>query len=108
MSAIKKVGRPTIANSEVPAHIFEGLLHKSRGRTWADSATAVGLRKYQTLKEWVNKNEEAKKFYKEAVQERLTCAVPPVAERFVGTEGWLGATGVALTVSELALLPAAL
>jgi len=69
MSAIKKVGRPTIANSEVPAHIFEGLLHKSRGRTWADSATAVGI-KYQTLRMWVNENEEARKFYKEAVQER--------------------------------------
>ena len=35
-----------------------------------DSATAVGLKKYQTLKEWVNKNDKAKKFYKEAVQER--------------------------------------
>ena len=69
MSAIKKVGRPTIANSEVPAHIFEGLLHKSRGRTWADSATAVGI-KYQTLKEWVNKNEKVKLFYQEAVEER--------------------------------------
>ena len=27
-------------------------------------------KKYQTLKEWVNKNDKAKKFYKEAVQER--------------------------------------
>ena len=69
MSAIKKVGRPTIANSEVPAHIFEGLLHKSRGRTWADSATAVGI-KYQTLKEWVNENEVARKFYKEQLKAR--------------------------------------
>ena len=69
MSAIKKVGRPTIANSEVPAHIFEGLLHKSRGRTWADSATAVGI-KYQTLKEWVNKNEVARQFYKEQLKAR--------------------------------------
>ena len=69
MSAIKKVGRPTIANSEVPAHIFEGLLHKSRGRTWADSATAVGI-KYQTLKEWFNENEVARKFYKEQLKAR--------------------------------------
>ena len=69
MSAIKKVGRPTIANSEVPAHIFEGLLHKSRGRTWADSATAVGI-KYQTLKEWVNENEVARQFYKEQLKAR--------------------------------------
>ena len=69
MSAIKKVGRPTIANSEVPAHIFEGLLHKSRGKTWADSATAVGI-KYQTLREWVNENEVARKFYKEQTQAR--------------------------------------
>ena len=45
-------------------------MHKSRGATWADSATACGIRKYQTLREWVNKNEVAKKFYKEAVQER--------------------------------------
>ena len=70
MSAIKKVGRPTIANSEVPAHIFEGLLHKSRGRTWADSATAVGI-KYQTLKEWVNENEVARQFYKEQLKARI-------------------------------------
>jgi len=63
------VGRPTIANSEVPAHIFEGLLHKSRGRTWADSATAVGI-KYQTLKEWVNENEVARQFYKEQLKAR--------------------------------------
>ena len=69
MSAIKKVGRPTIANSEVPAHIFEGLLHKSRGRTWADSATAVGI-KYQTLKEWVNENEVARQFYKVQLKAR--------------------------------------
>ena len=69
MSEIKKVGRPTISKSEVPAHIKEGLLHKSRGATWADSATAVGI-KYQTLRMWVNENEEARKFYKEAVQER--------------------------------------
>ena len=69
MSAIKKVGRPTIANSEVPAHIFEGLLHKSRGKTWADSATAVGI-KYQTLREWVNENEVARKFYKEQLKAR--------------------------------------
>ena len=69
MSAIKKVGRPTIANSEVPAHIFEGLLHKSRGKTWADSATAVGI-KYQTLQEWVNENEVARKFYKEQLKAR--------------------------------------
>ena len=69
MSAIKKVGIPTIANSEVPAHIFEGLLHKSRGRTWADSATAVGI-KYQTLKEWVNENEVARQFYKEQLKAR--------------------------------------
>ena len=67
---ISKVGRPSIENSEVPPHIEEALLHKSRGKTWADSATAVGLKKYQTLKEWVNKNEKAKSFYKEAVQER--------------------------------------
>ena len=63
------IGRPSIENSEVPPHIEEALLHKSRGKTWADSATAVGLKKYQTLKEWVNKNEKAKSFYKEAVQE---------------------------------------
>ena len=69
MSAIKKVGRPTIANSEVPAHIFEGLLHKSRGKTWAESASAVGI-KYQTLKEWVNENEVARKFYKEQTKAR--------------------------------------
>ena len=69
MSAIKKVGRPTIANSEVPAHIFEGLLHKSRGKTWADSATAVGI-KYQTLREWVNENEVARQFYKEQLKAR--------------------------------------
>ena len=67
---ISKVGRPSIENSEVPPHIEEALLHKSRGKTWADSATAVRLKKYQTLKEWVNKNEKAKSFYKEAVQER--------------------------------------
>ena len=67
---ISKVGRPSISESDVPPHIEEALLHKSRGATWADSATAVGLKKYQTLKEWVNKNEKAKKFYKEAVQER--------------------------------------
>ena len=66
---ISKVGRPSISESEVPSHIFEGLLHKSRGATWADSATAVGI-KYQTLRMWVNENEEARKFYKEAVQER--------------------------------------
>ncbi len=35
-------GRPTIANSEVPPHIFEGLLHRSRVATWSDTATAVG------------------------------------------------------------------
>ena len=29
-----------------------------------------GLKKYQSLKEWVNKNEKAKLFYKEAVEER--------------------------------------
>ena len=67
---ISKVGRPSISESDVPPHIEEALLHKSRGATWADSATAVGLKKYQTLKEWVNKNDKAKKFYKEAVQER--------------------------------------
>ena len=68
---IAKTGRPSIAETkEVPPNILEALLHKSRGKTWADSATAAGLKKYQTLKEWVNKNEEAKKFYKEAVQER--------------------------------------
>ena len=55
---ISKVGRPSISESEVPSHIFEGLLHKSRGATWADSATAVGI-KYQTLRMWVNENEEA-------------------------------------------------
>ena len=66
---ISKVGSPSISESEVPSHIFEGLLHKSRGKTWADSATAVGI-KYQTLREWVNENEVARKFYKEAVQER--------------------------------------
>ena len=66
---ISKVGRPSISESDVPPHIEEALLHKSRGATWADSATAVGI-KYQTLREWVNKNEKAKKFYKEAVQER--------------------------------------
>ena len=69
MSDIKKVGRPTIANSEVPAHILEGLLHKSRGKSWAESASAVGI-KYQTLKEWVNENEIARKFYKEQTQAR--------------------------------------
>ena len=69
MSAIKKVGRPTIANSEVPAHILEGLLHKSRGKSWAESASAVGI-KYQTLKEWVNENEIARKFYKQQTQAR--------------------------------------
>ena len=68
---ISKVGRPSIAETkEVPPQILEALLHKSRGATWADSATAVGLKKYQTLREWVNKNETARKFYKEAVQER--------------------------------------
>ena len=69
MSDIKKVGRPTIANSEVPAHILEGLLHKSRGKSWAESASAVGI-KYQTLKEWVNENEVARKFYKEQTKSR--------------------------------------
>ena len=69
MSDIKKVGRPTIANSEVPAHILEGLLHKSRGKSWAESASAVGI-KYQTLKEWVNENEIARKFYKEQTKAR--------------------------------------
>ena len=68
--AISKVGRPSISESDVPPHIEEALLHKARGKTWTDSATAVGLKKYQTLKEWVNKNDKAKKFYKEAVQER--------------------------------------
>ena len=67
---ISKVGRPSISESDVPPHIEEALLHKARGKTWVDSATAVGLKKYQTLKEWVNKNDKAKKFYKEAVQER--------------------------------------
>ena len=67
---ISKVGRPSIAETkEVPPQILEALLHKSRGATWADSATAVGI-KYQTLRMWVNENEEARKFYKEAVQER--------------------------------------
>ena len=66
---ISKVGRPSISESEVPSHIFEGLLHKSRGRTWADSATAVGI-KYQTLKEWVNENEVARQFYKEQLKAR--------------------------------------
>ena len=64
-----KVGRPSIAESDVPPHIQEGLLHKSSGKTWKDSATAVGLKKYQTLKEWVNKNEKAKLLYKEAVEQ---------------------------------------
>ena len=68
---ISKVGRPSIAETkEVPPQILEALLLKSRGATWAESASAVGLKKYQTLKEWVNKNEVAKKFYKDAVQER--------------------------------------
>ena len=62
-------GRPTIANSEVPPHIFEGLLHKSRGATWSDAATAVGI-KYQTLKEWYNENSEANKFLKEQTKSR--------------------------------------
>ena len=53
-----KVGRPSIAESDVPPHIQEGLLHKRSGKTWKDSATAVGLKKYQTLKEWVNKNKK--------------------------------------------------
>ena len=67
---IAKTGRPSIAETkEVPPNILEALLHKSRGKTWADSATAIGI-KYQTLREWVNTNEKAKKFYKEAVQER--------------------------------------
>ena len=66
---ISKVGRPSISESEVPSHIFEGLLHKSRGATWADSATAVGI-KYQTLKEWVNENEVARQFYKEQLKAR--------------------------------------
>tara|TARA_B100000886_G_C20052690_1_gene338416 strand:- start:92 stop:214 length:123 start_codon:yes stop_codon:yes gene_type:complete len=37
--------------SDVPPHIEEALLHKSRSKTRADSAPAVGLKKYQTLKE---------------------------------------------------------
>ena len=47
---ISKVGRPSIENSEVPPHIEEALLHKSRGKTWADSATAVGLKKISNTK----------------------------------------------------------
>ena len=67
---ISKTGRPSIAETkEVPPNILEALLHKSRGKTWADSATAVGI-KYQTLKEWVNENEIARKFYKEQTQAR--------------------------------------
>ena len=66
---ISKVGRPSISESDVPPHIEEALLHKSRGATWADSATAVGI-KYQTLKEWVNENEVARKFYKEQLKAR--------------------------------------
>ena len=65
-----KVGRPSIAESDVPPHIKEALLFKSQGMSWKDSANSVGLKKYQSLKEWVNKNEKAKLFYKEAVQER--------------------------------------
>ena len=65
-----KVGRPSIAESDVPPHIQEGLLHKSSGKTWKDSATAVGLKKYQTLKEWVNENEVARQFYKEQLKAR--------------------------------------
>ena len=60
---ISKVGRPSISESDVPPHIEEALLHKARGKTWVDSATAVGLKKYQTLKEWVNENEVARQFY---------------------------------------------
>ena len=66
---ISKVGRPSISESDVPPHIEEALLHKSRGATWADSATAVGI-KYQTLKEWVNENEVARQFYKEQLKAR--------------------------------------
>ena len=65
-----KVGRPSIAESDVPPHIKEALLFKSQGMSWKDSANSVGLKKYQSLKEWVNKNEKAKLFYKEALEER--------------------------------------
>ena len=64
MAYIKKVGRPSITDSEPPAHILEGLLHKSRGDSWVQAAKKVGI-KYQTLKEWYDKNLEAKNYYKE-------------------------------------------
>ena len=51
---ISKPGRPSISESDVPPHIEEALLHKAMGKTWKDSATAVGLKKYQTL-QWANK-----------------------------------------------------
>ena len=62
--SISKVCRPSISDSEPPAHILEGLLHKSRGDSWVQAAKKVGIR-YQTLKEWYDKNLEAKNYYKE-------------------------------------------
>jgi hypothetical protein len=67
--SIKKVGRPTISESEVPAHILEGLLHKSRGESWCSAAKKVGV-KYQTLKEWYNENPEANRYLRQLTQAR--------------------------------------
>ena len=69
MSDIKKVGRPTISNSEVPAHIKEGLLHKSRGASWVEATKKIGV-KYQTLKEWYNENPVANNYLREQTQAR--------------------------------------
>ncbi len=69
MSDIKKVGRPTISKSEVPPHIMEGLLHKSRGASWSEAAKKVGI-KYQTLREWYNENPEANRYLRELTQAR--------------------------------------
>ena len=44
--------------------------HKLNFISFKNKVSCVSLKKYQTLKEWVNKNEKAKLFYKEAVEER--------------------------------------
>ena len=62
-------GRPSIAESEVPAHILEGLLHKSRGASWVEAAKKIGV-KYQTLKEWYNENPVANNYLREQTQAR--------------------------------------
>ena len=62
--SISKVDRPIISDNESTAHILEDLLHKNSGDSWVQAAKKVGI-KYQTLKEWYDKNLEAKNYYKE-------------------------------------------